>query len=150
MHDFDFLFGTWHVHNARLVERLVGSTVWEEFVALHQCRPMLGGRCNVDEMVTSWRGGFRGMSVRLYDGELWNIYWASTMGGVLDPPVEGSFVDGVGTFYGRDQHQGTPVRVRYLWSAITPTTARWEQAFSTDDGKTWETNWRMQFTRVTT
>ncbi len=34
------------------------------------------------------------------------------------------------------------------WSDITPTLARWEQAFSPDGGKSWETNWIMEFTRV--
>jgi hypothetical protein len=38
--------------------------------------------------------------------------------------------------------------VRYRWSDISATTARWEQAFSTDKGETWETNWIMRSTRV--
>jgi hypothetical protein len=152
MHDFDFLHGTWHVHNARLAERLVGSTTWIEFDALSECRPVLGGIGNVEEMVTSWNGGFRGMSVRLFDLERaqWNIFWASTKTGVLEPPVCGRFVDGVGTFFGPDSHLGAPVLSRFVWSGITPTTARWEQAYSTNDGASWETNWRMDFTRVAT
>jgi hypothetical protein len=43
---------------------------------------------------------------------------------------------------------GIPIRVRYVWSKITPTTCHREQAFSTDDGVTWETNWEMDFVRV--
>jgi hypothetical protein len=39
------------------------------------------------------------------------------------------------------------VRVRFKWTHDTPATARWEQAFSADDGATWETNWIMQMTR---
>ena len=34
------------------------------------------------------------------------------------------------------------------WSGITTPTPRWEQAFSDDDGATWETNWVMEFTRA--
>jgi len=67
---------------------------------------------------------------------------------VIDPPVVGPFVDGRGEFYGDDVHDGKPIRVRYLWSGITPTTAHWEQAFSADGGQTWETNWHMESTRV--
>jgi len=39
-------------------------------------------------------------------------------------------------------------RTRYMWSKITPTSAQWEQAFSTDEGKTWDTNWIMTFKRT--
>ncbi len=77
----------------------------------------------------------------------WAIYWVDSRTGVLQPPVFGSFEGGIGTFYGDDEHEGTPVRVRYLWSKITPSSARWEQAFSVDNGQTWETNWVMEFTR---
>ncbi|WP_343520085.1 hypothetical protein [Sphingomonas sp.] len=38
--------------------------------------------------------------------------------------------------------------VMFRWSAITAASAHWEQAFSTDGGKTWESNWHMDFTRV--
>ena len=39
------------------------------------------------------------------------------------------------------------ILTRYIWSGITPNSAHWEQAFSTDGGKTWETNWMNDFTR---
>ncbi|TLS41103.1 hypothetical protein FE633_38085 [Streptomyces montanus] len=42
---------------------------------------------------------------------------------------------------------GKGVRVRFVWSGISDTTARWEQAFSVDGEKTWVTNWFMDFTR---
>jgi hypothetical protein len=38
--------------------------------------------------------------------------------------------------------------VRYLWSRIGADSARWEQAYSLDEGNSWETNWIMDFTRV--
>jgi hypothetical protein len=31
---------------------------------------------------------------------------------------------------------------------LSDESANWEQAFSTDDGKTWETNWTMDETRI--
>ncbi|MFI7576927.1 hypothetical protein [Micromonospora sp. NPDC049497] len=69
--------------------------------------------------------------------------------GVLElPPVVGRFVDGVGTFLADDVDEGRPIRCRFLWSAITPTSCRWEQAFSTYGGRGWETNWVMEFTRT--
>ena len=66
----------------------------------------------------------------------------------LDPPVQDRFEKGVGTFYGKMTANGKPMRVRFLWSEITGTSARWEQAYSPDAGKTWETNWTMEFRRA--
>ena len=43
---------------------------------------------------------------------------------------------------------GRPITVRFIWSAITASSARWEQAFSADGGATWESNWVMEFARA--
>jgi len=149
-HDFDFYYGDWLIRNERLRERLVGSEDWETFEATQTCAPILGGLGNIDDFHTDWSGGFIGMTLRLFDPKTkqWSIYWASNRGGVLEPPVVGAFEDGVGTFYGRDQHKGTPVLARFIWSDISRDSARWQQAFSTDEGKTWETNWIMHMTRA--
>lgn len=149
-HDFDFYYGRWQVHNERLKERLAGCDEWERFSATQRCRPLLGGIGNIDDFVTDWSGGFRGMTLRLFDPQArqWSIYWASDRSGVLEPPVVGRFEDGVGTFHGHDQHNGQPVLVRFLWHGITAGRAHWEQAFSADEGQHWETNWRMRMTRM--
>ena len=60
----------------------------------------------------------------------------------------GGFDNGVGTFVAEDTFAGRPILVRFRWSGITPTTCRWEQAFSADGGATWEVNWVMESTRV--
>jgi hypothetical protein len=62
--------------------------------------------------------------------------------------VRGRFVNGVGVFYADDSLRGKTVKVRFTWTHPTPNTAHWEQAFSGDGGKTWETNWVTDFTRV--
>jgi hypothetical protein len=36
--------------------------------------------------------------------------------------------------------------VRFIWTRGP--TPRWEQAFSEDGGRTWETNWVMDYTRI--
>jgi hypothetical protein len=148
-HDFDFLYGRWQIRNERLKERLVGCREWIGFDAVGECRPTLGGFGNVDSFDTDWDGGLRGMTLRLFDrvAQRWSIYWASDRDGVLEPPVAGRFENGIGIFFGPDQHRGTPVLSRFRW---TPgdLQARWEQAFSVDKGLTWETNWVMHFTRT--
>jgi hypothetical protein len=150
--DFDFLHGAWRIDNERLIARLSGSNQWERFAAEGTCRPILSGMGNIDDFRPCWPGhdGFEGASLRLFNREtgLWSIYWADTASGRLFPPLVGSFVDGVGEFLGDDEEAGRPVRVRFRWSDITPSAARWEQAFSVDDGATWETNWIMTFARM--
>ena len=150
-HDFDFWMGRWNVRNRRLVRRLAGSDEWDEFDAKVAARPLPGGLGNEDVFCSDYGGGFVGMSFRLFDPEtgLWSIYWTDTrQAGLLDPPVIGSFSDGIGIFEGDDTFDGRPIRVRFVWSGVDGPTPRWEQAFSEDGGETWETNWVMDFMRA--
>jgi NIPSNAP protein len=149
MHDFDFWMGRWTIHNRRLRKRLAGSTDWEEFEATCAARPLLGGLGNEDEFRAFLDGEFIGMSFRFFDPKTnrWAIYWADNRRGVLDPPVFGSFEGDVGVFEGTDTFEGRSIRVRFTWSRVTTATPRWEQAFSPDDGRTWETNWVMDMRR---
>jgi hypothetical protein len=111
---------------------------------------MLGGLGNLDHFHAA-DGSYEGFSLRLYDpaADLWRIWWASTARpGRLDPPVEGRFLEpGLARFECEDELGGTPIRVRFEWSAFTATTARWRQAFSFDKGTSWKTTWVMDFTR---
>lgn len=149
MNDFDFLHGTWTVHHRRLRDRMVGSDHWEEFDGTTVCAPILGGLGNFEQVWMPARNAI-GATLRLFDrdAEQWSIYWASSLTGRLEPPVTGRFHDGVGTFLGYDVHDGQPVRVRFVWDEISPTTARWNQAFAPADTDNWETNWVMRLTRV--
>src|SRR5262245_25393836 len=150
-HDFDFWMGSWKVHNHYLRERLRGSSDWVNFEATSVARPLLDGLGNEDEFRTEHEGGFIGMSLRFFDPttETWWIYWADTRRpGELDAPVVGAFDGDVGVFEGADTFEGRPIKVRFVWSGVTTPTPRWEQAFSADDGETWEVNWVMEFTRA--
>jgi hypothetical protein len=149
MHDFDFLHGRWHVRNRRLRRRLVSCDEWDEFPATSTVMPLFDGAGNIDE-IDFGPGQARGLTLRLFDPEArtWSLHWTTSATGRLFPPIVGTFNGGVGTFYGDDTEGGQPVRVRFVWSGISATTARWEQAFSTDGGQTWETNWIMEFTRI--
>jgi len=149
--DFDFWMGSWNVHNRRLRRRLAGSETWDEFESTVVARPLLDGMGNEDEFRTDYDGGFVGMSFRFFDPERrrWSIYWAdSRRCGELDPPVFGSISGDTGVFEGEDIFAGRPILVRFTWSGVTTPTPRWEQAFSDDGGRTWETNWIMESTRA--
>jgi hypothetical protein len=94
-------------------------------------------------------GAYNGVTLRAYDPKTdqWSIWWLDGRNphGDLEPPMKGRFVDGVASFYADDTLRGKPIKVRFIWSNITPTTAHWEQAFSPDGGQTWETNWFSDF-----
>jgi len=152
LHDFDFLIGSWRVHHRRLKERLAGSHEWVPFEGTCTMRPLMGGYGNVDDNFLDMPGGpYHGVGLRSYDPKTgqWAIWWLDGRMPFndLDPPVKGRFENGVGMFYSDDTLRGKTVRVRYTWSHITPKSAHWEQAYSPDGGKTWETNWTMEFER---
>ncbi len=149
--DFDFLIGTWKVHHHRLVERLKGCTEWEEFEGETIDRKMLNGLGNLDENILHRKtGSVHAMSLRLFNPESkeWSIYWSTDLTGTLDVPMIGSFTDGRGEFYSQEIFEGQHIYSRFIWSTITPISCQWEQAFSIDGGKTWETNWVMEFERT--
>ena len=149
-HDFDFFFGTWRIHNRRLKTRLQGCTEWEEFEATSTCRPILGGQGNVEEgHFQRETGTLQGMTLRLFNSvsKQWSIYWADSHNVTLDVPMVGGFKGDTGEFYAREPFEGRMVYSRFIWKKGTDR-CHWEQALSEDGGKTWETNWTMDFTRI--
>jgi len=151
-HDFDFFVGSWSVKHRRLKQRLVGSREWQEFDGTCRCWSLLGGLANVNERI-AYRpdGTSHGLGLRAFDAKSgtwadWNL--SSKEPHKIDVPIIGRFENGVGTFLSDDTHEGVPIKVRGMFSKIAPTSAQWEQAFSTDGGGTWETNWVMNYTRT--
>ncbi|PPK94577.1 hypothetical protein CLV92_10780 [Kineococcus xinjiangensis] len=153
--DFDFLFGDWQVRARRAHDMLdPRCDDWHEFLMTQRARPLLGGLGNTDscETATGPDGQpFVGFSLRLFDprDRTWRIWWASNRNpGHLDSPLAGRFEEARGLFHGRDRIDGRDVDVRFEWTVTGPATARWEQAFSLDDGETWFTNFTMAFVRA--
>jgi hypothetical protein len=150
-HDFDFLHGAWDVSHRRLKSYLAQDSEWMIFSGKVQARPILDGIGNFDEnLLHRPDGSYQACTLRFYNKERdqWSIYWIDGRSPGLDTGVHGSFENGIGTFYGDDQFNGTPIRIRFIWSKITADSCQWEQAFSTDGGMTWETNWVMSFVRT--
>lgn len=153
VHDFDGFFGTWQVRHRRLKERLAGSNQWIEFEGSQTMQPILGGHGNMTDNVFHMPDGSvqRGVTLRAYDQKtrLWSIWWLDGNHPTrIDVPVVGGFENGSGAFYADDTFKGKPIKVRFLWLNVTPNTRQWQQAFSPDGGKTWETNWIADFTRT--
>ena len=150
--DFDFFVGSWKGLNRRLRERLVGSNEWEEFESHLVNHPILNGLGNFDE-VSLYRDSevLQGVTLRLYDPNTreWSHYWASSAAANKLSPLIGKFENGCGKFYSHELFQDQHVYVRFLWTVFNEDSSRWEQAFSTDGGQSWETNWICDFTRKT-
>jgi hypothetical protein len=148
--DFDFNFGIWRTHLRRLRQPLSGSQEWGEYEGTSIVHSLLDGRANLVELSVSGPAGrIQGVLLRLYRPEtrLWYMHYASISNGELTPPLVGAFENGRATFYADDELDGRPIRVRFVISDITDRSARFEQAYSADGGKTWEVNWITDFTR---
>jgi hypothetical protein len=150
-HDFDFELGTWSTQLSILPAPLTGSTEWVEGRGTSIVTPIWGGRANLVELTAELPfGQLNAISLRLFDPTTgqWSLNVATARSGTMSPPLVGGFVDGMGEFIGREEIDGREVLVRFLIAADGPDTIRFEQAFSADDGATWETNWIAVDTRA--
>lgn len=149
--DFDFLAGRWTIKNRRLKTRWAAVEDWELFDGAATCWTVLDGRGSIEELNIP-PGRARGLGIRLLDVErgVWSDYWTGSGSGVVvPPPMTGAFDGGVGTFIATDERDGEiAIWSRGVWDRITPTSCRWHQAFSRDEGQTWHGNWFMDWTRL--
>lgn len=149
--DFDFEIGKWKTRLSRRLRPLTGSTTWVEYEGTTIVRKVWNGRANLVELdVEGAAGRIEGLSLRLYNPESrqWSLNFSNSAVGTLSEPVFGEFKNGRGEFYGQELFNGRAIIVRFIISDITPTSCRFEQAFSDDGGKTWEVNWVAIDTRV--
>jgi hypothetical protein len=150
-HDFDFELGTWKTQLKVLVHPLTGSTTWVEMNGTTVVDRIWQGRANLVQLeVDGPSGHIEGLSLRLYNPEShqWSLNFSNSKTGALGVPTVGEFKNGRGEFYDEEPINGRMVLVRNIWSDITPDACHFEQAFSSDGGKTWETNWIATDTRV--
>ncbi len=148
--DFSFQDGRWSVHHRKLRKRLAGSTDWNVFTGTTYAGPLMGGLAGYeDNFLDDPTGPYRAEGLRRLDPRtgLWSIWWWDGRFAEIEPAVTGRFEKGVGTFFGDSLLDGKPIRVRYIWDMPTAGVPRWQQAFSPDQGASWETNWFMEFRR---
>ena len=149
--DFNFFIGHWTVAAKRLKHRLMGDRTWETVNGTTRVTQILQGAGNVDEDEFQLPGQtYIGGMLWLFDAKQnnWSTYGLDRDSGTLQPPLSGRFNAGRGEFYGVDEEGGRPIKVRHLYMSLTPSTCRWEQAFSVGEGGSWETNWVIDFTRL--
>lgn len=150
-HDFDFDFGTWTVRGSRLQQPLTGSTNWEQFEGKVVVSKIWNGRANLAEVtVQGATGATEILALRLYNPQTrqWRMHFAQAESGSLGPPMIGEFKDGRGEFYSVEPYRDRTILVRFAFIPLTADSARSEQAFSEDGGKTWEVNWVNNYSRA--
>jgi len=150
-HDFDFELGTWHTQLRRLVHPLSSSTEWVDYTGTTTVRKVWDGKANLVELVADGSAGhIEVLSLRLYDpaSHQWTLNVASARSAEMSPPSTGSFANGRGEFLSHETFGDKPILVRFVISDITATSCHFEQAFSADNGATWEVNWIATDTRT--
>jgi hypothetical protein len=152
-HDFDFLIGNWKAHVRRLPDRLNGSNTWVEYDGISNHKKILDSNANFEEFEvrsTEKNLHIKAQTLRLYNPQShqWSIYLVDVDNGTLSlPPVVGQFDGNRGEFYDQEEYKGRAILVRYVWLNISPKSARMEQSFSPDGGKSWEVNWICELSR---
>jgi hypothetical protein len=150
-HDFDFEFGTWRTHYRLLKDRLVHSHTWYDCYGTSIIRPFWGGSGNLEDGDLRCSNRYiGGMTLRLYSPvtHQWTLWWGTRVLGLSPPQQVGHYDPShVGDFYAHDFWRGTPVICRFHWT-IVDGNPHFAQAYSTDGGRTWETNWTTDYARV--
>ena len=152
-HDFDFLISDWKAHVRRLPDRLNNSNDWVEYDGISNHHKLLDSNANFEQFeVTSTdkKLHIKAQTLRLYNPATrqWSIYLVDLDNGTLDsPPVVGGFNGKRGEFYHQEILKGRTILVRYVWLDLSPNSARMEQSYSPDGGKTWELNWICELSR---
>jgi hypothetical protein len=150
-HDFDFEIGTWKTHLRRLQHPLTGSMTWVEYDGTTTVRKVWNGRANLVELdVAGPAGHLEALSLRLYnpDSHQWSLNFSNVASGTMATPAIGEFKNRRGEFYDQEDLNGRGILVRFVISDIAANSCHFEQAFSTDGGKTWEVNWIATDTRM--
>ena len=149
-HDFDWDFGTWTTHQKRLLHPLSGSSSWVEYTGTDVVRKVWDGANTGTIEADGPAGHLEIFTLRLYnpDSRQWSISFVNRAVSTLTLPVVGEFKDGHGDFYDQEAYNGRMILVRFSVSGISADSCHFEQAFSPDGGKTWETNFIVTETRV--
>lgn len=147
---FDFWVGAWDV-NLR-IQQPTGE--WKDQVqSTAHIYQILDGKA----VLELWNEnkineGIKGYSLRYFNEdlgkwELWLNWPGQNMSG--SSTLDGSFRHGRGEFFSEfPKNDSVTITQRYTFCDITPTSLRWDNAFSEDGGKTWkEGNWIMEFSR---
>jgi len=142
---FDFWVGEWSVLNRHMGpdgEWRDGDTTRARIT------PVCGGAAILEEWAGPFRGGFQnGFSLRAWDPaqDRWVLLLSWTMdGNSTFGRLTGTFRHGRGEFFAG----GGGNLTRYTFSDALADSVRWDSARSQDGGRSWSTDWIMEFART--
>jgi hypothetical protein len=144
-HDFDFNFGTWHTRISRFV-----SGTWVPYDGTVSVSGVWGKAANVEEIEAGGPSHLEILGVRMYNSRTrqWTLTGVNSTDGSLSVPMYGSFANGVGTFYDQEPFGGRTVLMRDRFYDISANAYSFEQAASTDAGRTWSPNFMASLSRT--
>jgi len=151
-HDFDFNLGVWKTHIVRQAHPLSNSNETIKIDGVVHVRPVWNGRAQVEEIEADGpHGHWEGLTLFTYNpvAHQWvQTFLNSQSGRFGGDSLMGAFHDGRAELFATDTVDGRAVLVRGTWSGITPTAHRYEEAYSTDGGKTWEVEFTGDLTKA--
>lgn len=140
---YDFWVGEWDLkwtdaqgkpgHGTNTIRKILDGVVIEE-----NFRATEGGF-----------SGYKGKSVSVYNPQRksWHQAWVDNQGGYID--LLGR-IDGEKRIFQtgeREGPDGKPIISRMVFYDIRPESFTWDWESSSDDGDTWDLNWRIHYTR---
>lgn len=147
---FDFWIGEWSV-NLRVKQK---DQSWkDQHQSTARIYPILDGKAILELWNENKVGqGIKGYSLRYFNRdknkwELWLNWPGKNRSG--SSSLAGSFRHGRGEFFSsRKIDDTTELISRYTFCDVSPTSLRWDDAYTKDGGKTWTNNWIMEFSRI--
>jgi len=105
-------------------------------------------QCVIKEEFQDPTGGFRGMSVSVYDTktEQWRQTWVDNKGGYLD--FVGGFKDGRMILSRSMKRNSKTIMQRMVWHNIKQNSLDWNWERSDDVGKTWKLLWQIHYNKA--
>lgn len=149
--DYNFLLGRHSVHHKKLKEKFNNCNEWIDIDGSKNTETILAGIGNVEKHCLPGNDNVvEAIALRLFNlsTRLWSLYWADSIVGTLDPPLHGSFQDDIGVFFGKDKFKGEEILVQFQYDKTDAENPVWGQAFSKDNGVTWEWNWFMFYSKI--
>jgi len=139
---FDFWVGTWNLEWADAKGTKLSGT--------NTITKILNGCAIEENFSTAGSSPFIGKSLSLFDARngRWKQTWVDNAGAYLD--FVGEFKDGKMTLSREAVNpQGKKIMQRMVFSEIKKDSIRWDWESSVDDGKTWTSNWQLNYKRKT-